>query len=379
MIELPKTQKSVQVIEKSPVADGTATKASSVWHEIQIKESPLEIPKPNIEKDKNQVDETILTIKIKSFSFNHRDVWIRKGLYPNIKFGSTLGSDCFGTVISPSDHHFCGKDVLVYPAVNWTNDPRGPDVPGKAFGILGGTHETNGVGTFTEFINIPANHCVPSPSHLNALSASAVPLAGLTAFRAVFNKAQVKPSSNVLVTGIGGGVAIWALQFCVAIGANVWVTSSSEEKINHACRLGAKAGVNYKEDSWPGRLSSLLPTETPFLDVVIDSGGGDIAQKCSKILRPGGIIVNFGCTSGRPLSFTMSEVLKNVELRGSTMGSLKEFKEMVEFVHKHNIEPVVYKILRGFEQVEDGFQIMKAGQQFGKVVVVIDAENHHKL
>jgi D-arabinose 1-dehydrogenase-like Zn-dependent alcohol dehydrogenase len=75
----------------------------------------------------------------------------------------------------------------------------------------------------------------------------------------------------------------------------------------------------------------------------------------------------------------MSEVLKNLELRGSTMGSLKEFKEMVEFVDKHNIEPVVYKTLRGFEQVEDGFQIMKAGQQFGKVVVVIDAENPHKL
>ncbi|OAV91613.1 hypothetical protein PTTG_04238 [Puccinia triticina 1-1 BBBD Race 1] len=381
MIQLPKTQKSVQIIQQSSVAESTAGKGSAVWHEIQIKESPFEIPERNIENEKNQQsDDPILTIKIKSFAFNHRDVWIRKGLYRKIKFGSTLGSDCFGTVISPSDHHLSGKDVLVYPAVNWLNDPRGgPDVPGKEFGILGGTHETDGLGTFTDHINIPASHCVTAPSHLDLMSASAVPLAGLTAFRAVFNKGQVKPSSNILITGIGGGVAIWALQFCVAIGANVWVTSSSEQKIEQACRLGAKAGVNYTEDSWPQRLASLLPSETQYLDVVIDSGGGDIAQKCSKILRPGGIIVNFGCTSGRPLSFTMAEVLKNLELRGCTMGSLKEFKEMVAFVDKHTIQPVVYKTLRGFEQVEDGFQIVKAGQQFGKVVVVIDPENYHKL
>ncbi|POW01539.1 hypothetical protein PSTT_12431 [Puccinia striiformis] len=369
MIELPTSQKSIQLIEQPSSANGTTHKTSAVWHEIQIKETPFEIPRPKIENEKDQViDNVILTVKVKSFAFNHRDVWIRKGLYPNIQFGSTLGSDCFGTVISPSDHPMYGNDVLVYPAVNWLNDPRGPDVSGKAFGILGGSHETNGVGTFTEYINVPANHCVASPSHLDVMNASSVPLAGLTAFRAVFNKGQIKPSSNILITGIGGGVAIWALQFCVAIGANVWVTSSSEQKINLACKVGAKAGVNYKEDDWPKRLSSLLPTETPFLDVVIDSGGSDIAQKCCKILRPGGIIVNFGCTSGRPLSFTMAEVLKNLELRGCTMGSLKEFKEMVEFVDKHHIRPVVHTVLHGFEQVEEGFQILKAAQQFGKVV-----------
>jgi NADPH:quinone reductase-like Zn-dependent oxidoreductase len=88
---------------------------------------------------------------------------------------------------------------------------------------------------------------VRSPGHLDVVSAPAVPLAGLTAFRAVFQKGQVAPSSNVLITGIGGGVAIWALQFCVAVGAQVWVTSSSEHKIKQACQLGAKGGVSYAE------------------------------------------------------------------------------------------------------------------------------------
>lgn len=75
----------------------------------------------------------------------------------------------------------------------------------------------------------------------------------------------------------------------------------------------------------------------------------------------------------------MAEVMKNLELRGCTMGSLKEFREMVEFVKKHQIEPVVYKTLHGFDQVEQAFEIMKAGQQFGKIVVGIPQEDHQKL
>ncbi|PLW05571.1 hypothetical protein PCANC_26736 [Puccinia coronata f. sp. avenae] len=373
MADLPPTYKSIRIVERSGAGDGTPS-----WHDIEIKESPLAIPTPTTKDTSNA--EIVLTIRVKGFAFNHRDVWIRKGLYRNIQFGSTLGSDCMGTVVSPPDHSLYGQDVLVYPAVNWLDDARGgPDVPGKAFGILGGTHDTDGVGSFTEYIHIPASHCVRSPGHLDVVSAPAVPLAGLTAFRAVFQKGQVAPSSNVLITGIGGGVAIWALQFCVAVGAQVWVTSSSEHKIKQACQLGAKGGVSYAEDDWPKPLSSLLPPDNAFLDVVIDSAGADISQKSNRLLRPGGIIVNFGCTSGSPLSFTMAEVLKNLELRGCTMGSLKEFKQMVQFVDKHQIQPVVHKSLCGFEAVEEGFQIMKAGKQFGKIVVVIDPENQHKL
>jgi len=283
-------------------------------------------------------------------------------------------------VVLPQEHALAGKEVLVYPAVNWLEDERGgPDVAGKAFGILGGTVETQGRGTFAEYLHVPASHCVVCPPHLDAASAPAVPLAGLTAFRAVFTKAQVRPSHNVLITGIGGGVAIWALQFCLAHGANVWVSSSSHHKIQLACQLGAKGGVDYTKDDWPKQLASLLPPESPFLDAVIDSGGGDIPQKTCRLLRPGGIIVNFGCTSGRPLTFTMGEVLKNLELRGCTMGSLKEFKQMVQFVQEHKIQPVVHKTLRGFDQVEEGFQIMKAGHQFGKLVVLIDPDTQHKL
>lgn len=378
MTEALKIRKSV-TIEKQ--THGKPISANdTIWNEVLIKESIFEVNPADSEKlDDGKEEDIILTLKIKSFAFNHRDVWIRKGLYRNIKYGSTLGSDCVGTVIYPRNHSLFKKDVLVYPAVNWIEDARGgPDVPGKPFGILGGTYDTDGVGTFTDLISIRASHCVPSPSHLNHLNASAVPLAGLTAFRAVFNKGQVISSSNVLITGIGGGVAIWALQFCAAIGANVWVTSSSEEKIDRARRLGAKGGVNYGQEDWPKRLSDLLLSENS-LDVVIDSGGGDIAQKCNKLLRPGGIIVNFGCTSGCPLSFTMSEVLRNLELRGCTMGSLLEFKEMVALIEKHKIEPVIYKTLHGFEQVDQGFQIMKAGEQFGKIVVVIDEEHQGKL
>lgn len=205
------------------------------WHPASLREIPL---RPRAADQ--------LTVKIDAFSFNHRDVWIRKGLYPGILFPSTLGSDCTGTVVAPAGHSLYGVQVVVYPAVNWHEDSRGPE-PGNVFGILGGTQLTEGVGTFAEYIHAPASHCVPVPSHLSGPRAAAIPLAGLTAFRAAFTKGEVSPGMKVLVTGIGGGVAIFALQFCLAAGAKVWVTSGSEEKLKAAKALGAEGGVIYKQ------------------------------------------------------------------------------------------------------------------------------------
>ncbi|KAG0150855.1 hypothetical protein CROQUDRAFT_37612 [Cronartium quercuum f. sp. fusiforme G11] len=358
MDSTPTTQKVI-VLEKVIPSNSLGP----IWHHSVLREIPLRTRA-----------EGELTIKISSFSFNHRDVWIRKGLYPSILFPSIIGSDCTGTVVGPVGHSLQGVQVVVYPAVNWLEDSRGPDVPEKPFGILGGTRLTDGVGTFAEYIQVPESSCVPVPSHLSGVHAAAIPLAGLTAFRAVFTKAEVKSGMRVLVTGIGGGVAIFALQLCLAVGAKVWVTSGSEEKLKAAKALGAEGGVNYKQDDWSARLASLLPADRLMLDVVIDSSGGEIIQKCKHILRDGGRLVCYGSTTGAPMKITMAEVLKNLELRTSTMGSLLEFKQMVEFIGKHQIRPVVFKTLSGFEAVEEGFEIINKGEQFGKVVVVISHE-----
>lgn len=186
-----------------------------------------------------------------------------------------------------------------------------------------------------------------------------------------------KEGGNVLITGIGGGVALMALQFAVAKGCNVWVTSGEEGKIEKAVKMGAKGGVSYKEKDWERRLGGLLPKERPVLDAVIDGAGGDVMGKTVKLLKSGGVVVCYGMTLGPKMEWNVQAMLKNVELRGSTMGSKREFGEMVQFVREKGIRPVVSKVVRGLdnlEGIEGLFEDMKGGKQFGKLVILIDRE-----
>jgi NADPH:quinone reductase-like Zn-dependent oxidoreductase len=225
-------------------------------------------------------------------------------------------------------------------------------------------------GTFAEYTVVPRAEIFPVPEHLSIAEAAALPLAGLTAFRATFVKANVQPGDNVLITGIGGGVALIVLKFVSSIGANAYVTSSDESKIKKAIEeLGAKGGVNYKEDEWPKKLKTLLPNDRPFLDSVIDGAGGDIVSQITKLLRPGGIISCYGMTSIPSMIFPMSAVFKNIELRGTTMGSREEFERMLNFVKERKIKPVIGGIWLGLENAPEVFEIMNKGKQFGKLVI----------
>lgn len=169
--------------------------------------------------------------------------------------------------------HWLGKRVILAPGRGWQSSPDGPEE--DLYGILGGTkHAPN--GTLQEYICVPVSEVEEAPLHLDSIEAAALPLCGLTAFRAAFTKAKVQAGQNVLITGIGGGVALQALAFCAAAGAIVFVTSGSEQKLKAAKELGASAGVSYKSDKWEKELKGLLPSNRPYLDAVIDGAGGDI-------------------------------------------------------------------------------------------------------
>ncbi|KAI1318116.1 hypothetical protein EDD11_007168 [Mortierella claussenii] len=328
--------------------------AQPTYHATKI----MEVPKPETLKD-NQV-----LLEINAVSFNHRELWIRKGQYPGIVFGSVLGADGVGRVVDikggPSKLQL-GDRVVVMPSIGWTKDPRGPE---DAYYILGGGHAG---GVFTEYYVAEQDNIFKAPDHLSDVEAAALPLAGLTAYRALFTKGQVAQGQNVLITGIGGGVALMALAFAVAAGANVYVTSSDEDKIAKAVRLGAKGGVNYKDVKWGQNVQKLADGE--FFDVVIDGAGGDGAKTFSKILRLGGIIVSYGMTVKPQVDYTMAAVLRNIEIRGTTMGSRREFEQMLEFVSTHKLKPVVSQVWHGLEFSEQAFNTMKSGTQFGKLVL----------
>ncbi|KAF9097832.1 hypothetical protein BGX27_000906 [Mortierella sp. AM989] len=318
----------------------------------------VDIPKPE------PLENGQALLEVNAVSFNHRELWIRKGQYPGIVFGSVLGADGVGRVAEikgESSNLKVGDRVVVMPSIGWNKNPRGPE---NAYYILGGGHAG---GIFTEYYVSQQEDIFKAPDHLTDAEAAALPLAGLTAYRAVFTKGEVAQGQNVLITGIGGGVALMALAFCVAAGANVYVTSSDNNKIAKAIRLGAKGGVNYKDEKWGANLQKLAGGT--LFDAVIDGAGGDGVKTFLKILGLGGIIVSYGMTVQPKVDFTMAAVLKNIEIRGSTMGSRLEFEQMLAFVSKHKLKPVVSQVWQGLESAEEAFNTMKTGSQFGKLVL----------
>lgn len=255
---------------------------------------------------------------------------------------------------------------MISPSVNWDSNPRGPE---GAFAILGLLPFP---GTLAETIHIDEKEVFPCPEHLSTAEAAALPLAGLTAYRATFTKGRVQKGDHVLVTGIGGGVALFALQFAVAAGANVYVTSSSPEKIKKAVELGAKGGVNYKDPNAGAELKKLL--NGAKISAVIDGSGGQLFDQFVRVMDNGGVIVQYGQTaSPKGVNFNMTAVLKNIDICGSTMGSRAEFKQMLDFVNKHQIHPVVSDVYHGLTQqnVDDAIERLEQGGQFGKVVLEI--------
>jgi NADPH:quinone reductase-like Zn-dependent oxidoreductase len=310
-------------------------------------------------------------IRVIAASLNHRDVFQRRGLYPGTAPSIPLLADGYGVVLTPSSK-LHRKAVILNPLRGWIGDPRGPEADGGAFAILGGTTRYRN-GTLQEFLVMAEEDLVEAPAHLSPEEAAALPLCGLTAWRAVVTKGQVARGDNVLIPGIGGGVALMALLFAVRRGAKVWVTSSSEQKIGRAVALGAEGGVLYTSDTWEKELAALLPKDRPWVDTVVDGAGGNVVEKVTRVMRTGGRVVSYGMTLGPKLPFPMGAVLKNIDLLGSTMGSRREFLEMVAFVSETELRPVVSRVVRGLDeqQLEGLWEDMEKGRQFGKLVVRI--------
>lgn len=276
-----------------------------------------------------------------------------------------------------SDPSLLNKHVVLNPSRGWESDPIAPEDPRGV--VILGSSKFSPLGMAQEYIVVGESEVELLPPHLSGLEGAALPLVGVTAWRALVTKSgAAQAGRNILVTGIGGGVALAVLQFASAMGCNVYVTSSSPEKIEKAKAMGAKSGVSYKAEGWDRELAAMLPKDRPVLDAVIDGAGGDIVSKGVKLLKPGGVIVQYGMTVGPKMDWLMAANLKNIDLRGSTMGSRKEFREMVAFVREKKITPVISRVVQGLdnlEGIEGLFKEMDEGRQFGKLVIQIAPED----
>ncbi len=298
-------------------------------------------------------------VQLKAAALNHRDLWTQLGLYPNIKLPITLGSDGAGVVISvgsDADKTWVGREVIINPSLDWGSDSR---AQGPNYRILGLPDH----GTFAEQVAIPVANLAPKPTRLSWEQAAALPLAGLTAWRALFTRARLQSGERVLVTGVGGGAALFALQFAVAAGAEVWVTSGSPEKIARAQTFGARGGVSYRDADW----AETLQKQAGRFDVIVDSAGGEGFAKLIDLTAPGGRIVFFGATTGNPKGLDLRKCFfRQITLLGTTMGSPADFAGMTGFVGQHKIVPVVDKVFP-LDQADAALRHMEAAAQFGKI------------
>jgi NADPH:quinone reductase-like Zn-dependent oxidoreductase len=305
-----------------------------------------------------------VVVDLRAAALNRRDpwVWATPGYCP---LPVTLGSDGAGVVSAIGDGVDglrTGDDVVINPTLGW---PADADVPGPSFDILGAPLD----GTFAERVVVPAANVARMPERLSYTEAAALSLGGLTAWRAAVSCAGARPGRSVLVTGAGGGVSTFAIQIAVARGAQVWVTTSSERKLDRARELGAAGGVLYGADDWPGRLREAAGGG---LDAAIDSYGGATWPGALRALRDGGTLVSYGDTGAPDATVQLMDVYWHWRsIVGTTMGSPREYAALLAHVREASWRPVLDSTFP-LERFEDAIaRFEDAPDRFGKVVLEI--------
>lgn len=303
-------------------------------------------------------------VSLHAAALNRRDVWIRLGRYAGIKLPSILGSDGAGVVSAVGagvSSDWVGQAVVLNPSINFGPNP---EAQGDDYRILGMPDD----GTYAESIVLPAENLVEKPAHLDFVEAAALPLAGLTAYRALCVRGQLRPGQTVLIPGIGSGVSTMALMFAHYLGAKVIVTSSSRDKLAEAAKLGASFGVSYRDTDWEEQISRHL--RGARVDLVVDGAGGEAWSKGLNLLRPGGRIVSYGATAGLAQIDLRKVFWKQLNILGSTMGSERDFREMIALVGAGKLKPCIDQVLPLAEAIQ-AHERMEHGQQMGKLVLKI--------
>lgn len=313
-------------------------------------------------------------IKVTAAALNHLDLFVLAGGLPGVAVMApwVMGADATGLVdaIGPDTKAPVkpGETVIVNPGLSDRTCEyceAGEQSSCVNFALLG-EHQS---GTMAEYIVVPAANVRAIPTTIPAESAAAFTLATLTAWRMVHTRARVKKGEDVLIQGIGGGVAIAALQICKQIGATVWVTSSSDDKLDKAQKLGADHALNNQNMDIGKDIR--VRTNKRGVDVVIDSVGQATWSSSLAALGKRGRLVTCGVSSGSQLETDGRRLFWNQwDILGSTMGNDAEFEAIAEQIAKGNLLPPIDSVFP-LERGRDAFARLKNAEQFGKVVVKI--------
>jgi NADPH:quinone reductase-like Zn-dependent oxidoreductase len=316
--------------------------ASAVSASLEDPLSALEVG----QVEEPNVPEGWALVDVKAVSLNHHDVWSLRGIgLPEERLPMIIGCDAAGI-----DEK--GNEVVVHAVLGDPEFPGGEIVdPGRT--LLSELHP----GTLAERVAVPRRNLVPKPESLSFEEACCLPTAWLTAYRMLFDRSGLHPGQTVLIQGAGGGVASAAIPLARAAGFRVWVTSREERKRDFAIECGAHEVFES---------GARLPAK---VDVVIETVGKATWGHSLRSLKPGGRIVVAGATSGMDPSAELNRVFfKELEIVGSTMGTLEELGRLVSMLDLTGIRPRIDKVLP-LSDVAEGLRALAAGDVLGKIVI----------
>jgi NADPH:quinone reductase-like Zn-dependent oxidoreductase len=294
-------------------------------------------------------------VRLHAAALNWHDVLVRQGKY-NSPLPHIPGADGAGIDLATGD------EVVVVPSLWWGRDE---SAPGPDWQILGDTQP----GTYAEVVRVPSECVVPKPAGFSWAQAAALPLVGLTTFRALFSRADLRAGESLLVLGAGGGVATMAVALGAATGCRVVVTSSARDKISRAQECGADDGVLYNDPNWPQAAKALSPGGRGF-DVVLDSVG--TWPESIEALRPGGRIVVLGASRSEEAQLAVRPFyFGQFSLLGTTMGSPRDFAGLLDLLATYDVPPPLVDRTFRLDRAADAHRYLESGQAFGKVVLEI--------
>ncbi len=303
-----------------------------------------------------------VVVRMRAASLNYRDLLTVEGKGGSYKLPFIPFSDGAGEIASIGEgvsRVAVGDRVCPMFFQSWF-DGR-PSASNRRL-ALGGTRP----GVLQERVVLDAEGVSRIPSNLTFEEAATLPCAALTAWRALFEEAHIRPGDTVLVQGTGG-VSIFALQFAKLAGAAVIVTSSSDDKLKRAKALGADHTINYRAVAEWGKAAA--DWAGGGVGHIVEVGGQDTLQQSIEAARVGGTILIIGVLSGFSQKVLIPSIFgKNLHVIGLSVGSRRMFESMAAAIERNHLKPVVDRMV-AFEAVPEALKLMQQGGHFGKIVV----------
>ncbi len=297
-----------------------------------------------------------VTVALRASALNWHDVLVRQGRYRS-PLPHIIGADGAGVRTDTGEH------VVVLPSLNWGDRD---DAPGSQWEILGDRTP----GTYAELVSVPADCLAAKPARLSWAEAAALPLVGVTTYRALFVRGRLRSGESMLVVGAGGGIATMAISLAVAAGAAITVTSSSSDTIERAVSAGARGGVLHSETEWPEHARAMSPNHAGF-DLVLDPVGR--WTESVRTLRPGGRLVVLGANAAETAPMDIrSFYFGQFDLLGTTMGSSRDFAGLLNMIDRCSVRPPVIDREFPLDRAAEAHQHLERGRTFGKCVLTHD-------